>query len=106
MLRLWRDHLSLAIAPDRLVLVRGSRGLRPKLIAKDPNSIVQLFYRKDMAVGYLIIANLVASIFTLLLLWKEGSVHHRAPDWHSLGEDHLDSAQSFYGSLKELRKIP
>ncbi len=43
----------------------------PKLIAKDPNSIVQLFYRKDMAVGYLIIANLVASVLTLLLLWKE-----------------------------------
>jgi len=43
----------------------------PRLIAKDPNSIVQLFYRKDMAVGYLIIANLIASIFTLLLLWKE-----------------------------------
>ena len=35
MLRLWRDHLSLAIAPDRLVLVRGSRGLRPTLIAKE-----------------------------------------------------------------------
>ena len=43
----------------------------PRLIARDPNSIVQLFYRKDMAVGYLIIANLIASIFTLLLLWKE-----------------------------------
>lgn len=35
MLRLWRDQLSLAIAPDRLVLVRGSSGLRPKLIAKE-----------------------------------------------------------------------
>ena len=34
MLRLWRDQLSLAIAPDRIVLVRGSSGLRPKLIAK------------------------------------------------------------------------
>ena len=43
----------------------------PRLLAKDSNSIVQLFYRKDMAVGYLIIANLIASIFTLLLLWKE-----------------------------------
>ena len=43
----------------------------PMLIAKNPNSIVQLFYRKNLAVGYLIIANLIASIFTLLLLWKE-----------------------------------
>lgn len=34
MLRLWRDQLSLAIAPDRVILVRSSGGLRPKLIAK------------------------------------------------------------------------
>ena len=34
MLRLWRDRLSLAIAPDRIVLVRSSGGLRPQLIAK------------------------------------------------------------------------
>jgi O-antigen/teichoic acid export membrane protein len=43
----------------------------PRIIANDSNSLLQLFYKKDMAVGYLIIANLVASIFTLLLLWKE-----------------------------------
>ena len=35
MLRLWRDQLSVALAPDRIVLVRGSSGLRPKLIAKE-----------------------------------------------------------------------
>lgn len=35
MLRLWRDQLSVALAPDRIVLVRGSTGLRPKLIAKE-----------------------------------------------------------------------
>lgn len=34
MLRLWRDRLTLALAPDRIVLVRGSGGLRPKLLAK------------------------------------------------------------------------
>lgn len=39
MLRLWRDQLSLAIAPDRIVLVRGSSGLRPKLIAKEIVSV-------------------------------------------------------------------
>ncbi len=43
----------------------------PRLIARDPNSMVRLFYNKDLAVGYLIIANLAASVFTLLLLWKE-----------------------------------
>lgn len=43
----------------------------PKLIARDPNSIVLLFYKKNLSVGYLIIANLVASVFTLVLLWKE-----------------------------------
>ncbi len=35
MLRLWRDQLTVALAPDRVVLVRGSSGLRPKLIAKE-----------------------------------------------------------------------
>lgn len=35
MLRLWRDQLSLALAADRIVLVRASGGLRPKIIAKE-----------------------------------------------------------------------
>lgn len=43
----------------------------PKLIAANPNSIVQLFYSKNYGVGYIIIANVTASFFTLLLLWKE-----------------------------------
>ena len=34
MSRLWRDHLSLAIAPDRIVLVRARGGLRPQAVAK------------------------------------------------------------------------
>jgi len=33
-LRLWRDQVTLAIAPDRIVLVRGRDGLRPKVLAK------------------------------------------------------------------------
>ncbi len=31
---LWRDHLSLAIAPDRIALVRASGGLRSQVLAK------------------------------------------------------------------------
>lgn len=43
----------------------------PKLVAANPNSLIQLFYDKSYGVGYLIIANLIASFSTLLLLWKE-----------------------------------
>jgi O-antigen/teichoic acid export membrane protein len=43
----------------------------PAIIKNNPNSILRLFYSKDYGVGYLIIANLVASITTLALLWKE-----------------------------------
>ncbi|MDE3248577.1 MAG: oligosaccharide flippase family protein [Bacteroidota bacterium] len=43
----------------------------PAIIKNNPNSILRLFYNKDYGVGYLIIANLVASITTLILLWKE-----------------------------------
>lgn len=43
----------------------------PRLLAKDPNSFVQLFYDEKMGVGYVIIANLVQSIVTFLLLGKE-----------------------------------
>ncbi|MEP7277914.1 MAG: oligosaccharide flippase family protein [Bacteroidota bacterium] len=43
----------------------------PRLVAADSNSIVQLFYKPRQVVGYIIIANLLASLTTLLLLWKE-----------------------------------
>jgi O-antigen/teichoic acid export membrane protein len=43
----------------------------PRLVAGDPNSLVNFFYNRNYGVGYLIIANLIASISTLLLLWKE-----------------------------------
>ena len=45
----------------------------PRIIASDSNSIVRLFYRENFGVGYIIIANLMASIFTYLMLWKEVS---------------------------------
>lgn len=43
----------------------------PKIAAKNPNSFLLMFYDKKMGVGYVIIANLVQSIITFLLLWKE-----------------------------------
>lgn len=45
--------------------------LCPKIVAHDPHSTLLLFYNKDLGVGYVIIANLIQSIFTFLLLWKE-----------------------------------
>ena len=43
----------------------------PKILAKDPNSFITVFYKKDYGVGYVILANLIASAFTLLLLYRE-----------------------------------
>ena len=43
----------------------------PKILAKNPDSFINLFYKKDYGVGYVILANLIASAFTLLLLYKE-----------------------------------
>jgi len=43
----------------------------PKIIAKNPDSFISAFYKKDYGVGYVIIANLIASVFTLILLYKE-----------------------------------
>ena len=40
-------------------------------LAKDPNSWVHLFFNKDWAVGYVLLANLIQNIVTLLLLLKE-----------------------------------
>ena len=47
--------------------------LCPRLIAANSNSIVQLFYIKNYEVGFCIVANLLASLVALLLLWKEFS---------------------------------
>ena len=43
----------------------------PKLIADNPNHWVASFFIKDWAVGYVLLANLVQSVITLLLLSKE-----------------------------------
>lgn len=43
----------------------------PKLAAKDPNGFIGTFYNPAIGVGYVIIANLVQSFVTLLLLSKE-----------------------------------
>jgi O-antigen/teichoic acid export membrane protein len=43
----------------------------PRIAAKNPNSFLLYFYNKDLGVGYVLIANLVQSIITFFLLWKE-----------------------------------
>jgi O-antigen/teichoic acid export membrane protein len=42
----------------------------PKLAA-DPHSLVHLFFKKEWAVGYVLVANLIQNIIVLLLLSKE-----------------------------------
>lgn len=43
----------------------------PSLLAKNPNGFISVFYKKENGVTYVLIANLIQSIFTFLLLWKE-----------------------------------
>lgn len=43
----------------------------PRLVEKDPNGFFSVIYNPKMGVGYVIIANLIQSIFTFLLLSKE-----------------------------------
>jgi O-antigen/teichoic acid export membrane protein len=43
----------------------------PHLVKKTPHGFIAAFYRSDYGVGYVIIANLMASFFALLLLYKE-----------------------------------
>lgn len=43
----------------------------PQLVEKNPNGFIAKYYVKDYGVGYVIIANLIASFVTLLLLSKE-----------------------------------
>jgi len=40
-------------------------------LAKDENSFVHLFFNENWAVGYVLLANLIQSIVTLLLLYRE-----------------------------------
>jgi O-antigen/teichoic acid export membrane protein len=43
----------------------------PRIQREDPNSFIGTFYNKDIGVGYVILANLVQSVVTFLLLSKE-----------------------------------
>jgi O-antigen/teichoic acid export membrane protein len=43
----------------------------PAIAAKDPDSPLLFFYNKNIGVGYVIIANLIQSAVTFLLLWKQ-----------------------------------
>lgn len=43
----------------------------PRLAAADPNGFIGTFYNPDIGVGYVIIANLIQSILTLLFLYRE-----------------------------------
>ncbi len=43
----------------------------PRLAKENPYGLIATFYKADYAVGYVIIANLCASIFALILLQKE-----------------------------------
>ncbi len=50
----------------------------PKLYETNPNNPFLFWYDPDLGISYYIIANLIASFFTLLLLWKEiGNVQIR-----------------------------
>jgi len=43
----------------------------PKIVADNPDGFIAKYYQQNYGVGYVIIANLIASAFTLLLLFKE-----------------------------------
>lgn len=43
----------------------------PKLLANNPNSWVLLFFNKDWAVGYTLLANLIQNLFVIVFLYKE-----------------------------------
>lgn len=43
----------------------------PKLQQQNPNSFIGALYDKNFSVGYILLANLLASVFTILLLAKE-----------------------------------
>lgn len=45
--------------------------VRPGIVAKNPDGLIAKYYVKNYGVGYVIIANLIASFITVLLLFKE-----------------------------------
>ena len=43
----------------------------PEIIKKNPNSVLRLIYSSSFGAGYVLLANVAASLFQLLALWKE-----------------------------------
>ena len=43
----------------------------PEIIKKNPNSALRLIYSSSFGAGYVLLANVAASLFQLLALWKE-----------------------------------
>ncbi|HRP33450.1 MAG TPA: oligosaccharide flippase family protein [Agriterribacter sp.] len=59
----------------------------PTLAKKNPNSIYAVLSSKNFGITFVIVANLVQSIFTLLLLWKEMKIirwQFNVPQWKEL----------------------
>ena len=50
----------------------------PDVIKKNPNSVLRLVYSPGFGAGYVLIANVAASFFQCIALWKElGAIHFR-----------------------------
>ncbi len=51
-------------------------GVCPGIEARDPKSILLVFYNPSIGIGYYLIGNLIGSMVTFILLWKEFSTIH------------------------------
>jgi O-antigen/teichoic acid export membrane protein len=49
-------------------------GVCPAILQKNPSSILLTFYNPTIGIGYYLIGNLIGSIITFILLWKEWSL--------------------------------
>lgn len=56
-------------------------GICPAIYAQDPESIWLILYNPEIGIGYYVIANVVASCFTFLLLFKEWRTYRFDVDW-------------------------
>ena len=54
----------------------------PRLLKENPNSVLLVIYNKDFGVGYILIANLIQSLFQLLMLYKELLSFQWRFSWH------------------------
>ena len=76
--KLRQDERPLKFASIRIISILLTIGFTyyfisvcPRIIANDPSGFVAKYYIKDYGVGYVIIANLIASFVTLVLLFPE-----------------------------------